>query len=403
MSTSILYHGFGVVGYRYKSTSYQEGDLVFTIEKDRSSLRCPCCKSGEVTRRGALPRWFKTVPIGSKRVFIKLFIPRVFCRICGIVRQINLGFANDRRTYTRAFERYTLELSRHMTIKDVADHLGVSWDIVKDIQKRYLAKKFARPPLKHLELIAIDEISVGKNHRYLTVVLDLLSGAVVYVGDGKGADALLPFWRKLKRSSASITAVAMDMSPAYIAAVTEHLPKATIVFDHFHLIKLFNDKLAALRRDLQRDAQKAGKRVLKGTRWLLLKNQENLRAERNEQQRLQEALSLNEPLAIAYYLKEDLRRLWLQASKHQASLFLDDWLERARISGVKMLVSFADTLEKHRDGILAYYDYPISTGPLEGTNNKIKTLQRQAYGFRDMQFFKLKIFGLHETKYALLG
>jgi transposase len=90
----------------------------------------------------------------------------------------------------------------------------------------------------------------------------------------------------------------------------------------------------------------------------------------------------------------------LQASKHQASAFLDDWLERARISGFKMLVSFADTLEKHRDGILAYYDYPISTGPLEGTNNKIKTLQRQAYGFRDMQFFKLKIFGLHETKYA---
>jgi transposase len=125
---------------------------------------------------------------------------------------------------------------------------------------------------------------VGKHHRYLTVVLDLLSGAVVYVGDGKGADALLPFWRKLKRSQASITAVAMDMSPAYIAAVTEHLPKATIVFDHFHLIKLLNDKLAALRRDLQREAQQAGKQVLKGTRWLLLKNQENLKAERNEQQ-----------------------------------------------------------------------------------------------------------------------
>ena len=358
MSTSILYHAFGIVGYRYKSTSYQEGVLVFAVEKERTSLRCPCCKSGEVTRRGSLPRWFKTVPIGSKRVFIKLFVPRVFCRICGVVRQINLGFANDRRTYTCAFERYALELSRHMTIKDVADHLGVSWDIVKDIQKRYLAKKFARPPLRHLELIAIDEISVGKNHRYLTVVLDLLSGAVVYVGDGKGTDALLPFWRKLKRSSASVAAVAMDMSPAYITAVTEHLPKATIVFDHFHLIKLLNDKLAALRRDLQREAQQAGTQVLKGTRWLLLKNQENLRAERNEQQRLQEALSLNEPLAIAYYLKEDLRRLWAQASKQQASLFLDDWLERARISAVKMLVSFADTLEKHRDGILAYYDYP---------------------------------------------
>jgi len=403
MSTSILYHGFGIVGYRYKNTSYQEGDLVFTVAKERSSLRCPCCKSGQVTRRGALPRWFKTVPIGSKQVFIKLFIPRVFCRFCGIVRQISLGFADDRRTYTRAFERYAMDLSRHMTIKDVAEHLGVSWDIVKDIQKRYLTKRFARLPLKHLELIAIDEISVGKNHRYLTVVLDLLSGAVVYVGDGKGADALPTFWRKLKSAKASITAVAMDMSPAFISAVTTHLPDAAIVFDHFHLIKLFNDKLAAFRRDLQHQAQKAGKRVLKGTRWLLLKNPENLKAERNEQQRLQEALALNEPLATAYYLKEDLRQLWLQQSKQQASAFLADWIDRARISSIKMLVSFADTLEKHREGILAYYDYHISTGPLEGTNNKIKTMQRQAYGFRDMQFFKLKIFGLHETKYALVG
>jgi transposase len=403
MSTSILYHGFGIVGYRYKSTSYQEGDLVFTIEKERTSLRCPCCKSAEVTRRGALPRWFKTVPIGNKRVYIKLYIPRVFCRLCGIVRQISLGFAEDRRTYTRAFERYALELSRHMTIKDVADHLGVSWDIVKDIQKRHLTRRFSRPSLKHLELIAIDEIHVGNNQRFLTVVLDLISGAVVYVGDGKGADALLPFWKKLKRSSASITAVAMDMSPAYISAVTDHLPDATIVFDHFHLVKLFNEKLTAFRRDLQRVAEEAGKNVLKGTRWLLLKNPKNLKAERNEQQRLQEALALNEPLATVYYLKEDLRQLWSQSSKQQASTFLDDWISRARISGIKMLVSFAGTLEKHQDGILAYYDYPISTGPLEGTNNKIKTLQRQAYGFRDMQFFKLKIFGLHETKYALVG
>lgn len=403
MSTSILYHGFGIRGYRYSRSYFQEGDIVFVIEKDPFSLRCPCCKGRGVIKRGSLLRWFHTVPIGKKRVYIALHVPRVECRDCNIVRQVQIGFADPRRTYTKTFERFALELSRHMTVKDVALHLGVSWDIVKEIQKRYLSKHYAKPRLKDLELVAIDEISIGKGHRYLTVVLDLHTGAVVFVGDGKGADALLPFWKKLKSSRAKINAVAMDMSPAYISAVTKHLPDATIVFDHFHIVKLFNDKLADLRRDLQRDAEEADKQVLKGTRWLLLKNPKNLCQEKDEKQRLEAALKLNEPLSTAYYLKEDLRQLWSQPNKFEASTFLDDWIARARSAGIKMLDSFADTLERHREGILAYYDYPISTGPLEGTNNKIKTMQRQAYGFRDMDFFKLKIYALHETKYALVG
>jgi transposase len=398
-----LYHGLGIRGYRYKRTYFAEGDLVFSIEKDPSTLRCPCCKGWHVIRHGAALRWFRAVPIGRKSIYIALRVPRVECLSCGIVRQIDIGFADPRRTYTKAFERYVLELSRHMTILDVARHLGISWDMVKDIQKRYLSKQYSQPRLRDLKLIAIDEISIGRGHRYLTVVLDLSSGAVVFVGDGKGADALIPFWKKLKCSKAQIDAVAMDMSPSYISAVSTNLPKAAIVFDHFHIIKMFNDKLAELRRELQREAEDADKQVLKGTRWLLLKNPENLRADRNERERLDAALKLNKPLATAYYLKEDLRQLWLQKDQEKAAVFLDDWIAQARSAGIKMLDNFADTLESHRAGILAYYEYPISTGPLEGINNKIKTLQKQAYGFRDMEFFKLKIYALHETKYALVG
>lgn len=403
MSTSILYHGFGIRDYQYKRSYFAEGKIVFSIAKDPLSLRCPCCKTRHVNRRGSTLRCLQTLPIGRKHVYIALHIPRVECLHCGIVRQIEIGFADPRRTYTKSFERYALELSRHMTIQDVARHLGVSWDVVKNIQKRYLSKHYSRPRLKDLKLIAIDEISIGRGHRYLTVVLDLLTGAVVFVGDGKGADALLPFWKKLKSSRAQIDAVAMDMSPSYISAVSTNLPEATIVFDHFHIVKMFNDKLSELRRDLQREAEGTGKEVLKGTRWLLLKNPKNLRADHNEHQRLDAALNLNKPLATAYYLKEKLRQLWLQKDKQSASAFLDDWIDQAKCAGIKMLDDFSKTLENHRAGILAYYDYPISTGPLEGTNNKIKTLQRQAYGFRDMEFFKLKIYALHETKYALVG
>jgi transposase len=403
MSTSILYHGFGIHGYRYVSSQYQQGTIFFTIAKEDQNLRCPCCHGKNVSRRCLILRIFHTLPIGRKKIYIRLWIPRVSCRDYQTVRQINLGFADPRRTYTRALERYVLELARHMTIQDVAAHLAVGWDVVKEIQRRHLKRRYAKPVLKDLRLIAIDEISIGKGHNYLTVVLDLLSGAVVFVGDGKGVDALTPFWKRLKALGAKIEAVAIDMSPAYIAAPKQNLPQAVIVFDHFHIIKLFNEKLSDLRRDIYQNLSAAGKAVLKGVRWLLLKNAKRLQPKNNEKDRLFKALRVNLPLFKAYLLKEDLYRLWFQSNKAEATAFLDSWIVRAEQSGVSMLKRFAKTLDGHRDGILAYYDFPISTGPLEGTNNKIKTLQKQAYGFRDIEFFKLKIYGLHETKFALVG
>jgi len=404
MSTSLLYHAMGIRGYRHVKTEFVEGEVVFHLEQPRTQCRCSTCGSTAVTRRGEVPRSFRGLPIGSKPTRLVLPIPRVACAACGFVRQVEVTFADPRRTYTKAFARYALELSRLMTIKDVAHHLGISWDVIKDIQKQDLGRRYARPKLKHLRRIAVDEISIGKGHHYVTIVLDLESGAVVHVGQGKGGDALTAFWKRLRGSRAKIEAVAIDMSPAYIDAVTTHLPEATIVFDRFHIVKLLNDKLSDLRRELYREATESLARdVLKGIRWLLLKNPENLDPKRDEKARLEEALRLNQPLATAYYLKEELRQLWEQPHKTAARNFLTSWYLRAMASGIRVLAKFARTLLAHAWGILAWYDYPISTGPLEGTNNKIKTMQRQAYGFRDQEFLKLKIYALHETKYALVG
>jgi transposase len=404
MSTSLLYHGFGIHGYQYIRTVYRAGAVIFNITPKAFSLRCPACGSKKIKRRGTKTRMFRTVPIGSKPVFIQLPVQRVECLCCGVIRQAKIQFAEWRRSYTKAFERYALALSKHMTILDVAKHLGVSWGTIKDIQKRYLTRKYKQPRLKNITRIAIDEISIGRGHRYLTVVLDIKTGAVIFVGDGKGVDSLIPFFKRLNRSKAKIKAVAIDMSPSYIAAVLENLPESTIVFDHFHVIKLFNDKLSELRRAIYREAKdQLQKDILKGTRWLLLKNSYKLNEEKNEKERLEEALNLNKPLATAYYLKEDLRQVWNQVCKSDAETILYDWIKKAQSTGIAMLKKFAKTLAGHAFGILNYYDYPISTGPLEGTNNKIKTLQRQAYGYRDMEFFKLKIFALHEAKYALIG
>ena len=187
---------------------------------------------------------------------------------------------------------------------------------------------------------------------------------VVHVGSGKGGDALKNFWIRLRHSGAKIEAVATDMSPAYIDAVTTHLPKARLVFDRFHVIKLYNDKLSELRRAMYRElTETMQKDVLKGVRWLLLKRPENLDPARNEPQRLEEALRLNAPLATAYYLKAELNEIWEQDDEETAQALLMDWIVYAECTGIRMLQSFAKTLRLHAWGILAYYDHPISTGP----------------------------------------
>ena len=277
MSTSLLYHGFGIIGYKYIRTQYTNGTIVITIKKDFKDLTCPDCGHHKLIRRGTIVRSFRGLTPGEKRIYVCAIIQRVECRQCGCVKQERTHFADEKKSYIKAFARYVIELSKHMTIKDVANHLNISWDVVKEIQKEHLQKKFAKPELCDLEEIAIDEISVGMHHKYLTVVLDLKNGA----------DSLIPFWKRLKRSGAKIKAAAIDMSPAFIEAVMNNLPQAQIVFDHFHIIKLYNDKLSELRRDLQREIKEVLHRdVLKGTRWLLLKNPENLDDAKNERKRL---------------------------------------------------------------------------------------------------------------------
>ena len=334
MSTSLLYHAFGVRGHRYVRSEYLAGGVVFSIQQDREHLSCPACGTSAVILRGRTDRRFLAPPIGGKPVTIAFSVPRIECLSCGVVRQVEVGFAKPRRQHTRSFERYVLELSRFMTILDVARHLGVGWDLVKDLQKQDLTRRYQKPRLKDLRLLAIDEIAVRKGQRYMTVVLDLETGVVVHVEEGCTSRTLDPFWRRLRSSGARVEAVAIDLSAAYVKALRKNLPRAVMVFDRFHVVKLMNEKLSKLRRVVQGTAEKEERKVLKGTRWLLVKKPENLDEDRGEKERLETALRLNAPLAAAYYLKEDLRLFWEQDNKVKAEEYFDEWLERARASEI---------------------------------------------------------------------
>lgn len=405
MSDWLLYHVWGIRGYRVVGHEKIDGETaVMTLEPLPSVYRCPRCGSPDVIRKGVNVRMFRATPIGRRQMYFETPIPRVECLRCSITRQVRIPFAEEKRRHTRQFERYAFALAQITTTQYAAQHLGVSWDTIRDIESRNLGRKYRKPKLKHLKHIAIDEIHLGKGMKYLTVVLDLDSGAIVFVGRGKGADALDPFWKRLRGSHAKIKAVAADMSPAYARAVRKNLPNAVLVNDRFHVVKLYNEMLTELRRELYREAtDQLEKDVLKGIRWLLLKRMDNLDSDRREHQRLLRALKLNESLAIAYYLKDDLNQFWEQPDKRTAKKFLNDWITDAMNSGIRLVMKFAKTLASRRTSLLAWYDYRISTGPLEAVNNKIRLLNRQAFGYRDPEFFQLKLFALHTTRYALVG
>ena len=288
-----------------------------------------------------------------------------------------------------------------MTISDLAAVSGLSWDTVKDIIKARLEVEHGHPRLKDLQHISIDEIYLGKRKKFYTLVVYLDSGRIVWVAPGKGTEALRKFWRAVRLSKARIQAVAMDMSAAYWAAVAENLPDAAVVFDRFHIVKLVNDKLDALRREMMSEATEMMKQRVKGIRYLLLMRRENVQEEKLP--RLDQALKQNEPLFLGYLLKEALGLLWEQSSLVDMKAFLKEWCQWAAQTGIRQFQQLSKTLLLHARGILNWWDHRINNGRMEGINNKIKTLLRQTYGLRDERFFTLKLYNLHQSRLALLG
>ena len=268
------------------------------------------------------------------------------------------------------------------------------WETVKNIEKDWLAKKYKHVPLKDVQYLSIDEVYLGKKFGYLTVVRDLTSGSVLFVGKGKGGDALKKFRKRLKRRASQIRAVSMDMSNAYAAWVKEVLPDADLIFDHFHLIKLMNDKLNNLRRSTMSKLEDEQKKELKGKRFLLVRNHETL--DDKAEQELEKLKDEFEDLGTAWLLKEALRNIYTMTNDSAtARLAFDLWCDKAVKSGIACLKTMAKTISSHIEGILGYWRHGFFTNAShEGFNNKIGWLTRQAYGYRDEEYLHLKIYDL---------
>ena len=279
------------------------GEIEVLVEPPSESLRCRSCRSRRVHVHERKLRSWKDTPFARKPVKILMHAPRVRCLNCGAKTWYQPKFARGQKRYTKNFESYVCGWLSRVTIQDVVETCGLSWDTVAEIDQRRL-QRLGRPELQHLKRLAIDEVHVGKLHRFLTLVYELDCGAIVSVSKGRSQKALTAFFSRLKRAGVTIRAVATDMAGGY-EAVMKHLWPTQLVFDPAkkttrHVVKLMNEKLSQLRREMDRELKDVQQRdVLKGVRWLLVKNPENLKQtpRGDERSRLAEALKLNEPLA----------------------------------------------------------------------------------------------------------
>ncbi|NSW83667.1 MAG: ISL3 family transposase [Syntrophothermus sp.] len=352
---------------------------------------CSKCRSKGVGNHSNHQRFLRDLSLGPHKTLIHLHYRKIECPLCGqvVVEELDIAEPGGPRV-TKRLAVYIQELCKLMTVKDVAEHLHLDWKTVKEIDKQGLKQEFAHTDYNGLRYLAVDEISYGKHHRYLTTVIDFETGRIVWVGKDRKYETLKEFFLKMpEEAREQIKAVAMDMWDPFIKAVSEFYPKAAIVFDVFHIVAQYNKVIDEVRRAEARTAMETDKNVIKGSHWILLKNPENLKEK--EIPRLEKLLSINKNLSTVYILKDELKTIWQCNDRQQMSKALDAWCAKALESGIPALKRFVKTLRRYKYGILNYADYPIHTSKLEGINNKIKVIKRQAYGFHDLEYFILKI------------
>ena len=286
--------------------------------------------------------------------------------------------------------RYIYDLCKKLSVKAVAEHVGLNPKTIRAVDRGFLEEDFGRTDYSDLSIIAIDEIALKKGHQYMTVVLDYLTGRVVWMGENRDKNTVDRFFDGMApEQKASIKAVAMDMWQPFLNRVRHHCPRARIVYDMFHLVRSFGLVIDKVRRAEYIKADDEGKAVLKGSRYVLLKNAVNLT--KNQRAKLKDVLAANKTLTAMYILKDQLKELYHYKARWYCDKALDAWCDMAEeIEGPKM-AAFVRHLRKHKPEIMNHCDYPIGTSRLEGVNNKIKLIKRRAYGYGDSEYFGLKI------------
>jgi len=386
------WEGYRVVHARSLDAEGNKRLEIELVPEVQSEQCCAGCGQRAERVHETLLRRVRDLPILDAQT--ELLVPRrrLLCPRCGPCLE-QLSWLDRYSRVTRQLAKSVARLCDVLPVKHVAEFFGLSWDQVKEIDKRSLQERVGAVDLSAVEVIGMDEFALHKGHRYATVIVEPYRKEVLWIGQGRSRESIRPFFELLGEDGCQrLKAVVMDMNASYELEVQKHSPQAAIVYDLFHVVAKFGrevidrvrvDEANRLRHD------KKARKVVKASRWLLLRNRQNVKE--GDLLRLQELLEANRNLMTVYVLKEDLKQLWRFHCVEEATLFWEHWYRRAMESEIKPLMLFARRLKGYLHGIINHCNWPLHTGLLEGINNRIKVIKRMAYGFRDHEYFFLKI------------
>jgi len=386
-----------------RSLYFEDQGLVVEVAPRSRSMRCGECGRKARRVKDRRSRRWRHLDLAGMTVHLKYGIRRVHCDACGTVKTERVPWAAPDSGFTQAFEERTAYLAQQSSSTAVSKLLRVTWRTVGRIIRRVVDRELdvSGDRLNGLKHIGIDELSYRRHHEYVTVVVDHERGVVVWSSKGKNAETLKAFFEELgPKRCAAIESVTIDMSGAYISVVKDKVPHARLVFDRFHVQRLVQDALDETRRDEVRAAETTEeKRVLKNTRWSLLKSPWNLTdADHLTLEQLEEA---NKSIFRGHILKDSFAGILDGRQINVARSRLLQWIADARNSGLDHFTRVAGTIERHLDGILEYVRTRFSNARTEGLNGKIRTITRRAFGFHSASALIAMIFlccgGVHVT------
>lgn len=390
-----LWEGYRVARVQRFEACGNDGVAEVWIELERlpGGFMCPGCGRRCKHYHDVSERWVRDLPILDATTWLLVPRFRTACAKCGPKVEDLPWLAKWSRVTTRLAESVA-RLCQVLPIKQVAAFFSLKWDAVKSIDKAYLKETLGSVDVSGVEVIGMDEFALHKGQRYATVIVDPRRKRVLWVGKGHGREDIRPFFELLgEEGRQDLRAVVMDMNGAYEKEVRVQCPSVEIIYDLFHVVAKYGreviDRVRGREAKRLRHDEKQRK-VIKGSRWLLLRNRKNLRRH-EDQVKLKELLQANRKLMTVYVLKDDLKHLWDYRRSHAAERFWKQWYNRAIRSRIEPLKLFARRLKPYVPGILAHCRWPFHTSLLEGINNKIKVIKRMAYGFRDEEYFFLKI------------
>lgn len=333
---------------------------------------------------------------GDVRVYLDVEVRRVHCKACRKVKQERLNWLADHPFYTRRFAFFVGRRCRDSTVKAVAEELRLDWDTVKALDIQYMTEQLRRAGTPGPKVIGIDEMSIGRGHSYRIVVSDLIRRRAIWFGGTGRTEADLDLFFKWLggRKCRGIRLAVMDMWKAFRRSTLKpgNAPQAGILYDKFHILRHLGDAIDAVRKSEYNRLSGTDRKFIKGQKYTLLSRRENLSSSGRASLKL--LLKANKRLNTAYLLKESFDQLWEYRTETGARRFFDNWRDALKWQRLRPFEKFASMIDAHWDGIASFCrteNKSVPLGFVEGLNNKIRSLQTRAFGYKDEEYLRLKI------------